>query len=122
MTDIDPALSRRWIAVPDAAEEMGSDFRTVRNLVRDGHVIALRVPELTGPRIPEEFLTGQAPSRELLDGLRGSITQLHDSGLDDAQAVAWLLSPNEELGMTPAAALAQGLKHAVRRAAVALAL
>lgn len=121
MTDIDPALSARWIPIPDAAEEMGSDFRSLRNLVRDGHVIALSVPGMTGARVPEEFFVGQAPARELLDGLRGSVTQLRDAGLDDAEAVTWLLTVNEELGASPAAALAAGQKHAVRRAAVALA-
>lgn len=121
MSEIDASLSQRWIPVPDAAEEMGTDFRTLRNKVRDGHVIALSIPGETGPRIAEEFLTGEAPSKELLDGLRGSITQLRDCGLDDTEAVTWLLTPNDELGSSPAEALATGLKHAVRRAAISLA-
>ena len=122
MTDVLPSLSARWIPIPDAAEELGSDFRTVRNWVREGELVALRVPGLAGARIPGEFFTGARESFRVVDGLRGSITQLRDCGLDDAEIVTWLLSPNEELGMAPAAALASGLKHAVRRAAVALAL
>lgn len=38
------------------------------------------------------------------------------------QAIAWLLSPNDELGCTPVAALHAGRKHAVRRAALGEAL
>lgn len=96
-------------------------FRTLRNLIRDGELLAVRVEGLEGARVPSAFIAGEGEDAHLVDGLRGSITQLRDSGMDDSAVVRWLLEDNAELGMAPAAALAAGLKHAVRRAAMSLA-
>ncbi|MDO5494369.1 MAG: Rv2175c family DNA-binding protein [bacterium] len=119
---IDPALDPSWLPVPDAAELLGIQFRTLRNQIRDGELVTVRVEGLEGARIPSAFIHEGAEGPELVDGLRGSVTQLRDSGMDDEALTRWLLEPNEELGMSPAAALAAGQKHAVRRAALALAL
>lgn len=93
----------------------------MRNLIREGAVVAVPVAGLTGKRIPSAFLVGERGAARFVDGLRGSVTQLRDSGLDDVELVVWLLSPHAELGAAPAVALAAGQKHAVRRAALGLA-
>lgn len=113
-------LDQTWLPIPDVAEKLGLQLRDVRNLVRDGEAVAVRVDGLEGARIPSAFL-GRREGDLFVDGLRGSITQLRDAGLSDDELVEWLLSPNDELGTTPAEALGRGLKHAVRRAAIALA-
>nr|NLD40884.1 helix-turn-helix domain-containing protein [Actinomycetales bacterium] len=110
-------LDSSWLSVPDAAEVLDLAPRTLRNMIRDGELVTCRVEGLTGARVPSAFLAGG----RLVDGLRGSITQLRDSGMDDGAVVRWLLEPHEELGSSPAAALAAGQKHAVRRAALPLA-
>lgn len=114
-------MDERWLPVPDVAEILGLTTRDVRNLIRAQHLIGCRVEGLEGYRIPSAFLS-EAESDGLVDGLRGSIIQLHDSGMTDEQAVAWLLTAHPELGRSPAAALREGQKHAVRRAALAEAL
>ncbi|MDX5318936.1 MAG: DNA-binding protein [Actinomycetes bacterium] len=111
-------LDDRWLPVPDVAAILGTSARDVRNLIRSQHLLACRIEGLEGGRIPSAFLDRDG----IVDGLRGSIIQLTDSGMTADQAIAWLLSPNDELGCTPVAALHAGRKHAVRRAALGEAL
>ncbi len=121
---IESSLDPDWLSVPEAAELLGLEFRALRNMIRDGELISVRVPGLDGPRIPSAFLVrgdGTAGGSRLVDGLKGSVTQLRDSGMADDELVAWLLAPHDELGLAPALALAAGQKHAVRRAALSLA-
>lgn len=111
-------LDERWLPVPDVAEILGVTPRDVRNLIRSQHLVGCRLPGLEGARIPSAFLSAARPDG-LVDGLRGSIIQLRDAGMTDEQVVSWLLSPHPELGGSPAAAMREGRKHAVRRAAQA---
>ncbi len=90
-------------------------------MIREGELVAVRVAGLNGVRIPSAFLAGPDGNLSIVDGLRGSITQLRDAGMDDDAVVRWLLEPHDELGTSPANALAAGQKHAVRRAALVLA-
>ncbi len=109
------ALEGEWLSLPDLADRLGQRLRDVRALIREQSVVGCRVDGLEGYRVPGAFIR----DGQLIDGLRGSIMQLRDSGMDDSQIVVWLLTPHPELGETPAAALAAGRKHAVRRAAIA---
>lgn len=112
-------LDDRWLPVPDVAEILGTTAREVRNLIRSQHLLGCRLEGLEGYRIPSAFLSDKDG---IVDGLRGTIILLTDSGLTGDQVVAWLLSPHEELGCTPVAALHAGRKHAVRRSALVEAL
>ena len=42
---------------------------------------------------------------------------LHDAGFTDDEAIDWLLSPEESIGMPPIEALRAGRKSEVRRVA-----
>lgn len=114
---LDPDLDPAWLPVPDVAERLAVRLRDVRALLNDSALVGARVEGLEGYRVPSALLDGSTT----VDGLRGSIMQLRDAGMDDAEIVRWLLTPSEELGATPAAALRAGRKHAVRRAAISLA-
>lgn len=107
--------------MPDVAEKLGITARDVRNLVRSQHLVGCRVEGLEGSRVPSAFLSAAEPDG-IVDGLRGSIIQLRDSGMTDDQVVEWLLTPHPELASSPVAALHAGQKHAVRRAALSEAL
>lgn len=103
--------------MPDLAERLGIAFRDVRSMVRDRWIVGIALEGVTGYRVPSAFL--EPGTNLVVDGLRGSIVQLTDLGMSDAEILEWMLSPHPELdGLTPAAALARGKKHAVRRAAV----
>lgn len=113
-------LDDQWLPVPDVADALGVADRDVRNMIRDQRLIGCRLKNVAGYRIPSAVLTGTPPT--IIDGLRGSIIQLHDAGMTEEQIVVWLLTPHPELGSSPASALRDGQKHAVRRAALAEAL
>ena len=55
--------------------------------------------------------------------MRGTVTVLADSGLDDAEAIRWLFTPDPTLpeGATPIDALQAGQKTEIRRRAAELA-
>ncbi len=52
--------------------------------------------------------------------LRGTIVVLGDAGFTDDEAMNWLLSEEDSLGVTPIEALHAGRKAEVRRVAQAL--
>ena len=88
----------------------------VRRLVEDRHLLAARRDGVLA--VPEDFLAGDEPLREL----RGTIILLGDGGYDDPGAIEWLLTPDDSLGTAPIDALRAGRKAEVRRVAQALAL
>ena len=54
--------------------------------------------------------------------LRGTIFVLHDAGFTDDEAIDWLLTPEDSIGIPPIEALRAGRKSEVRRVAQALGL
>lgn len=69
------------------------------------------------PRVPSVFLVDGAP----ISSLRGTIIVLQDAGFSDDEAIDWLLSPEESIGLPPIDALRAGRKSEVRRVAASLA-
>lgn len=104
-----------YVTVPELCERWGLTPGKLHRLIEDHHLAAVRIDGVL--RIPAEF----APGDEPLTALRGTLLALHDAGFSSDEAVAWLLSENDELGERPVAALFEGRKSAVRRATQALA-
>jgi hypothetical protein len=67
-------------------------------------------------KVPESFIVDGEPMSEL----RGTLVVLADSGFSDEEAMHWLLTEEESLGVSPIDALHQGRKAEVRRVAQAL--
>lgn len=67
-------------------------------------------------KIPELFIVDGEPLHEL----RGTLTVLADNAFSDDEALDWLLSPEESLGVSPVDALLAGRKAEVRRVAQSL--
>ena len=109
------AETRTWLTVPDVAERLDSTPGRVRRLIEDRHLLASRRDGVL--RVPEVFLNDEGPLPEL----RGTAVLLHDSGFSDEEALAWLLEPEDSLGVAPIDALLAGRKAEVRRVAQALA-
>lgn len=117
-----PETGVQWLPLPDVAELLGVDLRDVRGLLAEQHLLALRRTPRAVWSVPSTFLLGSAPGQcRVVPGLRGTLIQLADAGLDPEQVVAWLHEEDEELGRTPIASLRAGAVHAVRRAAQVLA-
>jgi hypothetical protein len=101
-----------WLTLPDVAERLGIEVGKVRQLLRDGHLLARRVDD--GPlEVAEAFLSDGA----VLKGLPGTITLLRDARFTDDEAVEWLFAHSDALGAAPISALQQKRIHEVRRVA-----
>ncbi len=109
-----------WLTVPDYAERMGVTASQVRELVREGHLVAVRRGERATLQIPVDTIVDGEHGPEVLPTLRGTLTLLRDAGFSDEEAAGWLLAEDDELGMTPLEALRQGRRAHVRRIAQAL--
>ena len=57
---------------------------------------------------------------EPIGSLRGTLFVLHDAGFTDDEAIDWLLTSEESIGIAPIEALRAGRKSEVRRVAQAL--
>jgi hypothetical protein len=112
---VSDSIDIRWLTVPDLTELLGLKVSQVRRLIEDRALLARRVDGVW--RVPELFIKDGEPLSEL----RGTLILLADSGFSDEEAIDWLLSVEDSLGVTPIDALRAGRKAEVRRVAQALA-
>lgn len=105
-----------WLDIPEVCSRLGLSPSRVHRLIEDRALLATkRDGQLV---VPAVFVTDAGP----LPHLAGTATLLIDGGFSEAGALEWLLEPLDELGSSPAEALAQGRKTQVRRIAQALAI
>jgi Rv2175c C-terminal domain of unknown function/Helix-turn-helix domain len=101
---------------PEVAEILGVSPNRVRQLLRDGKLMA--VPGSGNSKIPADFLKDGA----VLKHLPGLLTLLRDGGFSEQEAFDWLFRDDDSLPGTPVEAL-RGNRHTeVSRRAQALAL
>ena len=105
----------RWLTVPGLTEILGLKVSQVRRLIEDRSLLASRVDGVW--KVPAAFIVDGEPMHEL----RGTLILLGDSGFSDEEAMNWLLSSEESLGVSPIQALQAGRKAEVRRVAQSLA-
>lgn len=115
MNDVD-ALVGEWLTLPDVSERLGVPVTKVKQLIRDGELLAVPHGEREAPHIPAEFLQ----NGDVLRGLAGTLTLLRDAGYSDLECARWLFTPEDGLGESPVQALRQQRGKAVRRIAQTL--
>lgn len=103
-----------WLTIPDLTEILGLKVSQVRRLIEDRSLLASRIDGIW--KVPALFIVDGEPMHEL----KGTLVVLGDSGFSDDEAMNWLLSEEESLGVAPIAALLAGRKAEVRRVAQAL--
>jgi hypothetical protein len=103
-----------WLTIPDLTELMGLKVSQVRRLIEDRALLAQRVDGVW--RVPADFIVANEPMSEL----KGTLVVLGDSGFNDDEAMNWLLTLEDSLGVSPIDALKAGRKAEVRRVAQAL--
>jgi hypothetical protein len=108
------APETRWLTIPDLVDILGIGVSKVRRLIEDRQLLAVKVDGAW--KVPDSFLRDNEPLVEL----RGTLLVLHDSGFSDDEAMHWLLTEEESLGVPPIDALRAGRKAEVRRVAQAL--
>ncbi|MET8553367.1 Rv2175c family DNA-binding protein [Streptomyces sp. NPDC004959] len=120
MTQIDAkteALVPEWLSLPDIAERFGVEVTRVRQLVKEGQLVAVRRGENNALYVPAAFLDGNRTVR----GLSGLLTLLRDDGFDDVEIIQWMFTPDPTLPGTPAQAMSENRGTEVKRRAQALA-
>lgn len=111
---LDPDIT--VITLSDVAKRLGVTVSKVRQMVRDGQLLALR---RDGEQVmPEAFIAGDVPVK----GLAGTLTVLADSGFEPTEMLTWLFTADDSLpGETPINALRTNHGREVKRRAQALA-
>jgi hypothetical protein len=104
----------QWLTIPDLTELLGLKVSQVRRLIEDRALLASRVDGIW--RVPAAFIVDGEPMSEL----KGTLVVLGDSGFSDDEAMTWLLTAEDSLGVSPVEALRSGRKAEVRRVAQAL--
>lgn len=110
-------LTARWLTLPDLAAELGVPLTKVRQLLREGRLVAVSRGEPAVKQVPAELVA----DGQLLKGLAGALTVLRDAGYDDEQALRWLLTEDDGIPGRPVDAMAAGRDTAVKRRAQVLA-
>ncbi|MFR9755892.1 Rv2175c family DNA-binding protein [Streptomyces sp. TR06-5] len=121
MTEIDEktdALVPAWLTLPDIAERLDVEVTRVRQLVKEGQLIAVRRGENRVLQVPADFI-GEG---RIIKGLVGTITLLRDDGFTDEEMLEWLFTSDDSLPGTPAQALRENRGTEVKRRAQALAV
>lgn len=110
-----------WLNLPDAAELMQVPITRIRQLMREGRVVAVPHGERNVLSMPATFLsepTDEMPA-DLVKGLTGVLTLLRDAGFDAWQAIDWLHTADDSLPGTPMQALRENRGTEVKRRAQA---
>ena len=103
------------LPLPDVAERMGTDVSTVRGLLKEHRLLAVR--DDGGPLlVPARLLDGAEPVKHL----RGVLTLLHDAGYSPDEALTWLGEEDPSLPGCPLDALHENRATEVKRRAQAL--
>ena len=103
-----------WLTIPDLTELLDLKVSQVRRLIEDRSLLAARVDGVW--KVPEAFIVDGEPMHEL----KGTLVVLGDAGFSDEEAMQWLFTSEESLGVAPIEALRAGRKAEVRRIAQAL--
>ena len=113
--DLGP-LVPEWLDWAQAGARLGVTPAKVRTMIRD-HELAAAVPVPGGgPRVPADFIDGD----EIVKGLPGLLTLLHDAGFDDRESIAWIYL-DADLPGRPIDALRENRGSEVKRRAQAMA-
>jgi hypothetical protein len=114
--DLDGLVSG-WLSLPDLAEQIDMPLPKVRQLVRERKLVVVSRGTPPVKQVPVELVH----DGELLKGLAGALTVLHDAGYNDEQALRWLLTEDAAIPGRPVDLMAAGRHHAVKRRAQVLA-
>lgn len=117
MTETSPQDSEgpgSWLTLPDVAERLEVRVTRVRQMVRDGTLLAVRRDGVL--QVPAELVAND----NVLKHLPGVLTLLHDAGYNDEDALRWLYAADESLPGVPAEALNGPQATEVKRRAQAL--
>lgn len=104
------------LSLAQVSTELGLSLNKVRQLLRDGHLLAVRRDGEVF--VPADFFAGGTPVK----GLSGLLTVLADAGFSRTEMLRWLYTADDSLpGTTPINALRTNHGTEVKRRAQAMA-
>jgi hypothetical protein len=110
-------LVPEWIDWAEAARRLGVTVGKVRTMIRE-HQLAAAVPAPgAGQQVPAALIA----DGQVVKGVPGVLTVLHDGGYDDLEILTWLFTPDESLPGRPIDALRENRGSEVKRRAQAMA-
>jgi hypothetical protein len=105
-----------WLDWKAAGVELGVPVSKVRQLIRE-HQLAAAVPrEGAGQQVPAALIM----DGQVVKGVPGLLTLLHDGGYDDHEALTWMFTPDDTLPGRPIDALRENRGSEVKRRAQAM--
>jgi hypothetical protein len=110
-------LASDWLTLPDLAERIDLALPKVRQLLREGRLVAVERGSPPVKYVPADLVT----DGRLVKGLAGALTVLRDAGYSDDEALRWLLTDDPAIPGRPVDAMAAGRDTAVKRRAQVLA-
>jgi hypothetical protein len=112
------ALVPEWLDWKAAGVALGVTVSKVRQLIRE-HQLAAAVPsEGAGQQVPAELIM----EGEIVKGVPGLLTLLHDGGYDDREILQWMFTSDDSLPGRPIDALRENRGSEVKRRAQAMSL
>ena len=110
------ALVEEWIDWAETGRRLGVTTSRVKSMIAD-HLLAAAVPRpRAGQQVPALFVQ----DGEVVKGLSGLVTMLHDGGYTDREIIAWLFV-DQDLPGRPIDALRENRGSEVKRRAQAMA-
>jgi hypothetical protein len=107
-----------WLDWKAAGAALGVTVSKVRQLIRE-HQLAAAVPHPgAGQQVPAELIM----DGQVVKGVPGLLTLLHDGEYDDREILAWLFTPDDTLPGRPIDALRENRGSEVKRRAQAMSL
>jgi hypothetical protein len=111
-------LVGEWLDWKAAGAALGVSVSKVRQLIKE-HQLAAAVPrEGAGQQVPAALIM----DGEIVKGVPGLLTLLHDGMYDDREILAWLFTPDDSLPGRPIDALRENRGSEVKRRAQAMSL
>lgn len=109
-------LVAEWLDWSEASAALHVSVSKVRQLIRDHHLAAAVPVPGEGQKVPAALVM----DGEIVKGVPGLLTVLHDAEYDDREAIAWMFTPDETLPGRPIDALRENRGSEVKRRAQAL--
>ena len=106
-----------WLDWSQASDLLNVSVSKVRQLIRE-HQLAAVVPSPgAGQKVPADLIM----DGQIVKGVPGALTVLHDGGYDDREAIAWLFTHDDTIPGRPIDALRENRGSEVKRRAQAMA-
>jgi len=115
-TDLE-TLVGEWLDWGQASDLLGVSVSKVRQLIREHQLAAVVPAPGAGQKVPAALIM----DGEIVKGVPGVLTVLHDGGYDDREALTWLFTADDTVPGRPIDALRENRGSEVKRRAQAMA-